>query len=102
MIFESLYAASKRGELLLVPGGICHWHLRRDGQLTILEIIATRRGAGSQMLTRLRRTVGATCMVAKCPVDLASNGWWGRRGFTVTRVETSRSKRLLNVWRLEL
>jgi hypothetical protein len=30
MIFEALHDAAKRGELLLVSGGFCHWHLRRD------------------------------------------------------------------------
>ena len=44
MIFETLYESAQRGELLLVNGGMCHWHLRRDGQLTIREIISTRPG----------------------------------------------------------
>ena len=59
MIFETLHESAKRGELILVDGGFCHWHLRRDGQLTIREIISTRRGAGSEMLAILKRTPGA-------------------------------------------
>lgn len=39
MIFETLNESNERGELLLVNGGMCHYHLRRDGQLTIREII---------------------------------------------------------------
>lgn len=39
MIFETLCESAKRDELILVDGGFCHWHLRRDGQLTIREII---------------------------------------------------------------
>lgn len=67
MCFENMYESSKRGELLCVDGGVCHWHLRRDGQLTIREIISTRPGAGSEMLTQLRQTAGAKFIIAKCP-----------------------------------
>ena len=102
MCFEQMYESSKRGELLLVDGGMCHWHLRRDGQLTIREIIATRRGAGSEMLAQLRQTAGAACIVAKCPVDLDSNAWYRRRGFVLDYTEQAKSGRGINVWRLEL
>ena len=102
MCFEQMYESSKRGELLLVDGGVCHWHLRRDGQLTIREIIATRRGAGSEMLAQLRKTVGAACIVAKCPVDLDSNAWYQQRGFALDHTEQAKSGRGINVWRLEL
>lgn len=102
MCFEQLYESSQRGELLLVDGGMCHWHLRRDGQLTIREIISTRPGAGQAMLACLRVAPGAACIVAKCPADLAANGWYARQGFRLAVTETARSGRVLNVWRLEL
>ena len=102
MCFENLYESSKRGELLLVAGGMCHWHLRQDGQLTIREIIATRHGAGSEMLETLKATAGAMCIVAKCPVDLDSNTWYAARGFALDRTEQAKSGREINVWRLEL
>lgn len=102
MIFDALYESAQRGELLLIDGGFCHWHLRRDGQLTIREIISTRPGAGSAMLTRLGTTPGATCIVAKCPADLAANGWYQRRGFAHTETETTKTGRKVNVWRLSL
>jgi len=102
MCFENLYESSKRGELLLVSGGMCHWHLRRDGQLTIREIIATRPGAGSEMLATLMATADATAIVAKCPVDLSSNGWYARKGFQLASTEQAKSGRGINVWRLEL
>lgn len=99
MIFETLHASAQRGELLLVDGGVCHWHLRRDGQLTIREIIATRRGAGSEMLAALLKVPGASCLVAKCPADLAANAWYGRRGFVLVASETTKTGRVVNVWR---
>ncbi len=102
MIFESLYDASKRGELLLIDSGFCHWHLRRDGQLTILEIISTRPGAGSAILETLKRIPGTLSLFAKCPVDLASNAWYARRGFTCEGQETTKTGRRLNLWRLPL
>lgn len=102
MIFETLYESAQRGELLLIDGGMCHWHLRRDGQLTIREIISTRPGAGQEMLERLRATPRALSLLARCPTDLAANEWYRRRGFTLEATETTKSGRVLNVWRLLL
>jgi hypothetical protein len=102
MIFETLHESAQRGELLLVDGGMCHWHLRRDGQLTIREIISTRPGAGGEMLARLKATPGASSLFAKCPADLAANEWYARRGFVLEATETTKSGRELNHWRLIL
>ena len=102
MCFEQMYDSSKRGELLLIDGGLCHWHLRRDGQLTIREIIATRPGAGSAMLDRLRCVARACCIVAKCPADLDSNKWYATKGFLLDHTEQAKSGRGINVWRLTL
>lgn len=102
MIFETLWESARRGELLLIDGGFCHWHLRRDGQLTIREIISTRPGAGSEMLAQLKAVKGAASLFAKCPVGLAANGWYERRGFTCEGQETTKTGRVLNLWRLKL
>lgn len=102
MIFETLYESAQRGELLLIDGGFCHWHLRRDGQLTIREIISTRPGAGSAMLDQLKVVTGAVSIFAKCPVDLMANDWYSRRGFTLETTETTKTGRKLNHWRLVL
>lgn len=102
VIFEALYSSAQRGELLLVEGGFCHWHLRRDGQLTIREIISTSPGAGSRMLATLLQTPGARTIVAKCPTSLPSNNWYRRRGFALIRTELTRTGRTLNVWQLSL
>lgn len=99
MIFEALYKSAQHGELLLIDGGFCHWHLRRDGQLTIREIIATRKGAGSEMLGILKGK-GATSIFAKCPGDLPANGWYQRNGFTDEGTETTKTGRQLRLWRL--
>lgn len=102
MIFETLYESAQRGELILIDGGLCHWHLRRDGQLTIREIISTRPGAGSAMLATLCRVPGARRLVAKCPTDLPANAWYARKGFAQIAVERTRTGREVNVWCLAL
>lgn len=102
MIFETLYESALRNELLLISGGFCHWHLRRDGQLTIREIIATRRGAGSEMLTILIKTPGATSILAKCPADLDANTWYKKMGFFIVQVDQAKSGRLINVWKMTI
>ena len=102
MLFETLWESAQRGELWLVDGGLCHWHLRRDGQLTIREIISLRRGAGGELLERLKRVPGAVSIVAKCPTDLEANSWYARRGFECEATETTRTGRQVNVWRFRL
>lgn len=98
MIFETLHESSKRGELLLIDGGMCHWHLRKDSQLTIREIIATEQGAGTRMLNYLLATKGANSLFAKCPAELESNEWYARKGFICIGTETTKSGKVLNLW----
>lgn len=103
MIFETLHESNQRGELF---GSICHWHLRRDGQITIREIIVEQaeqgNGIGLGFLNRLKRVKGATSIFAKTPVDLDSNGWYLKNGFTLEGQETTKNGRTLNLWRLKL
>lgn len=101
MIFETLYESAQLGELLLIDGGFCHWHLRLDGQLTIREIISTRRGAGSEMLEILLHEP-ATSLFAKCPVDLPANDWYLRKGFICEGQEMTSSGRIVLLWRRSL
>ena len=102
MVFESLWESAQKGELLLVEGGMCRWHLRRDKVLVIREIIATLKSKGTVMLAQLKEVPGAVGIRAKCPADLESNGWYEKMGFLKTDVETTRSGRKVNVWELPL
>lgn len=106
MIFETLWESAQRNELLLVDDGLCHFHLRRDGQLTIREIIVLprshKRGIGSHLLRRLMHTQGATSIFARCPADLPANDWYKAQGFICEGQETSKKGRKLNLWRLKL
>jgi hypothetical protein len=106
MVFEALMDSMERGELLLFSGAMCRYHLRRDGQVTIHEILVEpsirRNGWGRVILSRLRQVRGAKCIVAKCPTDLDANGWYPRVGFGLVGTEQTPSGRELNVWRLDL
>lgn len=109
MIFETLNESNERGELLLVEHGMCHFHVRRDGQLTIREIIVQRghqgHGIGRAMVQKLAvmgMEAGASSIFAKCPVDLPANGWYERQGFALEGTETTPSGRRLNLWRMKL
>lgn len=98
-MFEQLYESSQRNELILIDGGFCNWHLRKDGQVTIREIIATRRGAGSKMFHQLLFVPNAKSIFAKCPSDLESNKWYIKKGFTLENTETIPNGRTLNHYR---
>lgn len=96
MIFETLHESSQRGELILVTGGYCRWHKRRDGVIVIYEILSQRPGAGQAMLAQLPRPI-----MAKCPADLPANAWYAKRGFALVGGEETKSGRTLNIWRLD-
>lgn len=66
------------------------------------EMISTRKGAGTEMLEKLKAVPGAKFLLLKCPTDLASNEWYRKKGFEWVRVETTPSGRTLNVWRYDL
>lgn len=106
MIFNALHEAAQRGELLLVDGGMCHYHLRRDGVLTIREILVLPdrqgQGIGRAMLDQLRAVPGARVIRAKCPAELAANGWYRAMGFTAAYVDQTRAGGRLFVWELAL
>jgi hypothetical protein len=99
VVFETLYEAVQRNELILIDGGFCHWHLRRDGQLTIYEIISIKLGAGSKILEILKNVNEANNIFAKCPEDLEANKWYEKRGFQYEGEETTSSGRKLKLWR---
>lgn len=106
MIFETLNESAERGELVLVNDGLCHWHLRRDGQLTIREIVVLPecrgQGIGKAILDRLSAVEGATSIFAKCPASLPANGWYEHMGFVCEGIETTRTGRELKLWRKAL
>ena len=103
MIFEPLMQSAHRNELIFLDGGLCHWHLRRDGQLTIREIIVLpeRQGQGiGKRILEILKSKGAVSIFAKCPADLKANGWYEHMGFTLEGTEVTKSGRELKKWRL--
>jgi len=106
MIFEILNKSAQDGNLILVEGGLCHWYLRRDGQITIREIIVLperqRQGIGTSMLEQLKSILGAKSIFAKCPAELPANGWYQCNRFVCEGEETTKSGRKLKLWRFQL
>lgn len=97
MIFQSLYEAMQRKELILIDGGFCRFHRRADGQLTILEILSSKPGAGSAILKQLE-AMKPFYILAKCPTELPANEWYKKKGFKLIRQEQTKSGKYLNVW----
>lgn len=106
MIFNALNEAAERGELFLVDGGMCHYHLRNDGILTIREILVLperrNQGIGRAILNQLRAVPGARVIRAKCPAELEANGWYKAMGFQLAYIDATRNGGGLFVWELEL
>jgi hypothetical protein len=103
MIFETLYDSAQKGELLLVEGGMCHFHLRRDEQLTIREIIVTHKnqGIGKKILEYLE-SLQPESLFAKCPENLNANKWYAHQGFKSEGEEITKTGRKLLLWRKKL
>ena len=103
MIFEPLHESNQRGEFF---GSMCHWHLRRDGQITIREIIVEqneqRNGLGKLFIKRLKSVPGAKSLFANCPADLPSNEFYKALGFKLESQNPTKNGRLMNQWRLYL
>ena len=107
MIFESIFESEKNRELFLVDGGFCRWHLRRDGQITIREIIVleNQRGLGiaSKMLKDLKSVPGCNSIFAKCPSNLEdANNWYRMKGFELVGSSKTKSGKEIYSWRLSI
>ena len=89
MIFAALDEAASRGELILVADGLCRWHLRRDGSVTIREVVVLpcrrRAGLGSRLVAEVRARNPGRPLVARCPACSPANGFWRALGFTYVR-----------------
>ena len=86
MIFVALDEAARKGELILVEGGMCRFHLRRDGVVVVREILVLpphrRRGIGRKMLSAVMRIHPDAKVIVKCPAKYHDgNAFWYAMGF---------------------
>ena len=99
MIFAALNEAAEKGELILIFGGLCRFHKRRDGVVVVREILIVpkfrRTGLGRILIEEVRRRNPGSPLLAKCPARYESNGFWKAVGFEL--VETNKG---INTWRL--
>lgn len=94
MIFTALNEAADRNELLLVDGGMCRFHRRKDGVVVIREILvlpsSRRLGRGRRMVEEVRRRHPGAKLLARCPVRTSDgrvgegNAFWRHLGFGCT------------------
>jgi GNAT superfamily N-acetyltransferase len=105
----ALQASENAGELEVIAGiGFCNYHHRRDGQTTIYEIAVAReyqnQGWGRLLFYRVLCACierSQTRIVAKCPEDNLSNGFYEHLGFKLVIVESGRRRRL-NRWQFNV
>ena len=99
MIFPALMEAAERGELILARDGMLRWHLRKDGTVTIRELIVLpfrrRTGVGRALLAELLDKNPGRVVRARCPADYDSNFFWKRVGFRLVS-----SDKGVNLWEL--
>lgn len=102
----ALSDAQRRGELYVVRAnqgacGFCHFHLRRDGWVTVYEVCVHARwrgmGAGRLLIDAVR---GVGPVGLKCPVDQAANDFYAHLGFQHGGTERGKRRRL-NLWRID-
>lgn len=106
MIFNALYKSSQKGELIIEKGGMCHWHLRKNGQITIREIIVLpeyqRMYIGTNILKSLKSVKGAKSIFSKCPAELPANNWYKKMKFELVGQSYTSTGRKMNHWELSL
>lgn len=111
--FVHTQAARRRGELYETITtehdviGFVDYHIRRDKQLTIYAIAVARgeqgKGYARRMLHYFAHYPNVTAIVARCPADNASNGFWQHMGFTLVETKPADGKkRAINTYGLGL
>jgi hypothetical protein len=80
----------------MINGGLCQFRFRKDGQITIHVLLSNRKGSGREML-QILKDKKPTRIVARCPIDYESNGWYEHNGFSLN---TNDGK--VNTWLMEL
>lgn len=97
MIYQALDEAASRGELILVQDGLLRYHLRKDGVVTVREVLVLpfrrRTGLGGRLVAEVRRRHPSAPLVARCPAGSEANKFWAALGFTCYPGEA------VNLWR---
>lgn len=101
-MFSQLYESYLKNELILIDGGFCRFHKRRDNSIVIYEIISTKSGAGTLILEKLKHISTGFSIIAKCPQELDSNLWYSKKGFSKIGEYVTKKGKILNIWELKV
>ena len=97
MIFVALVEAADRGELILLDGGMCRYHRRRDGVVVIREILVLperrKTGIGKELYRQVLLSAHGSVIQARCPAVYESNGFWRAIGFSLISIKDG-----INLW----
>lgn len=100
LVLTTLVHAHEQGRLMLLDGGYCRWHQRRDGRIVICEIISQVPGCGQRILRRLQAQEGVAEIIARCPSTWDANDWYERRGFKMSGTASDGLGGTMNIWAL--
>lgn len=101
-----LRGAMKQGQLLVarcgaLVGGFIHFHLRRDGVVTIYDVavspLVRRQGIGKMLVETVAALSPVGKVKLKCTTTNPANLFYKRCGFTLLGTEPS-TNTTLNVW----
>jgi N-acetylglutamate synthase-like GNAT family acetyltransferase len=109
----ALMASIRREEVLVAVtrsqiAAFVEYHHRKDRQTTLYHIAVSksyhRQGVGQALLQALHyeaESLGKTCIMLRCPIDLSANHFYEGCGFYLAGTENGK-QRPLNVWVLNL
>lgn len=99
----SIIESTMKGEVIYIEQnnqivGACKFHKRKDGIITIYEIVVDDRFRGKGLAKQMLQFIGKRGLISlKCPIDNESNKFYKKIGFRLLKIEEGK-KRNLNVW----
>jgi len=102
VILVALSEAADCGELLLVEGGLCRFHKRRDGVVVVRELLVLpdcrRKGIGRALVAAVRQKHPGALIRAVCPAKYEANRFWEALGFRIVSYRPPDGKLVVWEW----
>lgn len=103
MIFVILNESARKGELLLVDGGMLRFTIKQNGDITLNEIIVLpshrRKGIGQSLIQRVIDDYPCSELSGHVPIAyIEANAMYVKLEFTLLRKEKARTGTVMNTW----